>query len=101
MLQTKLEAQARLAERLLVYRPSERANRKKELTIPQAIRAQCAVLRESNSSAELRRIESIAGRYYWQTFAHLPIKFDREQCRGNSATDSSSECAPGGQSATR
>jgi hypothetical protein len=30
MLRTKLEAQARLAERLLAFRPSERANRKRE-----------------------------------------------------------------------
>jgi len=76
MLQTKLEAQAGLAERLLVYRHSGRANRKKELTVPQAIRAQGAVLCEANSTAELRRMESIAGRYYWQTFAYLPIEFD-------------------------
>src|SRR5205823_3479020 len=37
MLQAKLEAQARLAERLLVFRPTDRANRKHAVTIPQAI----------------------------------------------------------------
>ena len=26
--------------------------------------------------AEIRKIESIAGRYYWQTFAHLPLSYD-------------------------
>jgi CRISP-associated protein Cas1 len=76
MLQAKLEAQARLTERLLVYRGSERANQNSDLTVPQAIRAKGAVLHEASSMADLRRVESVAGRYYWQTFAHLPIHFD-------------------------
>jgi len=76
LLEAKLEAQARLTAKLLGYRPSAQANRNGKLTVPQAICAQGAVLSEATSVAELRRIESVAGRYYWQTFAHLPISFD-------------------------
>jgi CRISPR-associated endonuclease Cas1 len=75
-LQAKLEAQARFAERLVMYRSSRLANKRTQLTIPEAIRAQSAQLSGASSMSELRRIESVAGRYYWQTFAHVPTRFD-------------------------
>ena len=57
------------------YRPTQTASKRVKLSLADAIRAQIEPLRSATSMTELRKLESIAGRYYWQTFAHLPIGF--------------------------
>jgi CRISPR-associated protein Cas1 len=76
LLSKKLDRQAEVAAMLAEYRPTLTASRRVKLSVADAIRAQIEPLRVSRSMSELRKVESIAGRYYWQTFAHLPISFD-------------------------
>jgi CRISPR-associated endonuclease Cas1 len=77
LLQTKLERQAVLAEELPHLREFARANGD-GVTVTSAIRQVAAQLSPELSYARLRAIEAIAGRYYWQTIARLPIRFAAE-----------------------
>jgi CRISPR-associated endonuclease Cas1 len=76
LISDKLERQAEVAATLAEHRPSLTVSKRVKLSVADAIRAQIKPLRTAASMAELRKIESIAGRYYWQTFAHLPIAFE-------------------------
>jgi CRISPR-associated protein Cas1 len=76
LLSEKLNRQAEVAAMLAEYRPSLTTSRRVKLSIADAIRAQIEPLTAARSMSELRKVESVAGRYYWQTFAHLPISFD-------------------------
>lgn len=78
LLKTKLERQAQLVERRLLHlRQQIVRNHRTPVGIGEAIREQIPKLTPDLSFGELRRVESIAGRYYWQTWALLPISFDR------------------------
>lgn len=78
LLRAKLEGQARVAERLSYVRPTLRTDRKtREITVAQAIRERLAQLEEARDFAGVRVLESMAGRYYWQTWARVPVRFDR------------------------
>jgi CRISPR/Cas system-associated endonuclease Cas1 len=45
--------------------------------VAEAIREQAEAMHSELSYSELRKLESIAGRHYWQTWARVPIRFDR------------------------
>jgi CRISPR-associated endonuclease Cas1 len=79
LLQLKLERQADLVERRLSHLKSMIVrDHKHRISIGDAIREQAAAMHPGQSWGELRKLESIAGRYYWQTWARLPIKFERK-----------------------
>jgi CRISPR-associated endonuclease Cas1 len=79
LLQLKLERQADLAERRLsILKSSIVRDRKLRISIGDAIREQAEAMRPGQTWAELRKLESIAGRYYWQTWARLPIRFEHK-----------------------
>ena len=84
LISEKLERQAEVAAMLAEYRPTLTASKRVKLAVADAIRAQIEPLQRSGSMAEMRKIESIAGRYYWQTFAHLPLSFDSKWRRDGS-----------------
>jgi CRISPR-associated protein Cas1 len=76
LLRAKLIEQARLAATLVHYRP-KRAGRDRRTADPEgAILAQVPELERAQTMNDLRLAESIAGRQFWQTFAHVPVRFD-------------------------
>jgi CRISP-associated protein Cas1 len=76
-LKLKLDRQADLAEhRLSHLKATIRRNHRHTIAIADAIREQADAMNPALSFAELRKLESIAGRYYWQTWTHVPIRFD-------------------------
>lgn len=78
LLRAKLERQAQIVEQRLAYlRQTIVRNHRTPIAVGVAIREQIPKLNPDLTFGELRRIESIAGRYYWQTWALLPIAFDR------------------------
>jgi CRISPR-associated endonuclease Cas1 len=79
LLREKLDRQADLVERRLSHLKSTIVRDHKHLiAIGDAIREQAQAMRHDSSWAELRKLESIAGRYYWQTWAHVPIRLSRQ-----------------------
>lgn len=75
LLETKLERQASIAERRLWRFKAEIVRQHKDrIGIAEAIREQATKLRDADSFGELRKLESIAGRYYWQAWARVPIQ---------------------------
>ena len=74
LLRTKLERQAALAEELVHLREFARANGE-GVSAAEAIRQAAAQLSPDLTYQRLRAIEAIAGRYYWQTIARLPVRF--------------------------
>jgi len=74
LLATKLERQAALAEELVHLREFARSNGD-GVSVAKAIRQAAAQLSPDLSYPRLRGIEAIAGRYYWQTIARLPVRF--------------------------
>jgi CRISPR-associated endonuclease Cas1 len=78
LLRLKLERQAVMAEQRLSYLKSSIVrDHKHRVSIGDAIREQAAAMRPGQSWGDLRKLESIAGRYYWQTWARLPVRFER------------------------
>jgi CRISPR-associated endonuclease Cas1 len=76
-LRAKLEAQARVPERLSYLKPRVRVKAARPLTVAELIRKHAAALHPELGIARLREIESAAGRAYWQTWARLPVRLDR------------------------
>lgn len=76
LLKAKLIEQARLAEELVKYRPPRERRSRRTEDPPPAILAQLRELERARTMNDLRLAEAIAGRQYWQTFAHLPIRFE-------------------------
>ena len=78
LIRSKLEAQASLAEtRLSGFKSTIRRNHKHPIAIADAIREQADELSAEASFSELRKLESIAGRYYWQAWARVPVHFEK------------------------
>jgi len=78
LLRAKLEHQAQSAERLFSHLKATITRKHRyKILIPDAIREQATLLQPACSFSELRKLESIAGRYYWQTWTHVPVSFDR------------------------
>jgi CRISPR-associated endonuclease Cas1 len=78
LLRVKLERQALVADQWLAeFKPSIVRNHRHCVLVSDAIREQANAMNLRHSSQELRKIESIAGRYYWQAWARFPIQFDR------------------------
>jgi CRISPR/Cas system-associated endonuclease Cas1 len=77
LLKAKLEAQAKLAERLAHLKPTVRVKDTRPITVSELIREHAAALHPELGIARLRELESAAGRAYWQTWARLPIRLDR------------------------
>jgi CRISPR/Cas system-associated endonuclease Cas1 len=76
LLRVKLDRQADLVERRLSHlKATIVRDHKHAITIPHAIREQADAMQPQLPVGELRKLESIAGRYYWQTWAHLPIRY--------------------------
>jgi len=73
---TKLERQAQIAEQLSHLRAHARKNGD-GVSVAEAIRSVGQQLTPSLSYARLRAIEAIAGRYYWTTWALVPVHFAR------------------------
>lgn len=76
LLREKLAHQIRIAARLSNVKATIVRKHRYEIRVPDAIREQAALLEAHRPFSELRKIESIAGRYYWQTWAQVPINFD-------------------------
>ena len=77
LLRAKLEGQADLVEHRLAHlRPTVTHDDRTAIAVAEAIREQADAMHAELSYAELRKLESIAGRYYWQTWARVPIRFD-------------------------
>jgi len=74
LLWTKLECQAALAEELVHLREFARLNGD-GVSVADAIRQAATQLSPDLTYQRLRAIEAIAGRYYWQTIARLPVRF--------------------------
>jgi CRISPR/Cas system-associated endonuclease Cas1 len=77
LLKAKLEAQARLAERLSYLKPTVRVKKTNEVTVAAWIRDHVLRLHPELPVTKLRQIESAAGREYWRTWARLPVRFER------------------------
>lgn len=78
LLRLKLERQAELAERRLSHlKATIVRDHKHTIAIADAIRERAEAMSPNCSYTELRKLESIAGRYYWQTWARVPVRFDR------------------------
>jgi CRISP-associated protein Cas1 len=76
LVRAKLEGQAALAEeRLSRFKVTIRRNHRHEVSICDAIREQADALDPRLPFTELRKLESIAGRYYWQAWARVPALF--------------------------
>lgn len=76
LLRAKLEGQAEIAERLAHLKPTVRVKDATPITVAAAIRESAAAMHDDMSFAELRQLESAAGRNYWQTWARVPVSFD-------------------------
>lgn len=76
LLRTKLERQATLVQRLAHLRLTVRIKSRGPVTVSAAIRDVAGQMHDGLEYAELRRLESAAGRNYWQTWARLPVRFD-------------------------
>ena len=71
-----VEGQAALVEgRLSHLKSTIRRNHRHPIAIADAIREQADALSSALSFVDLRKLESIAGRYYWQVWARVPIHF--------------------------
>lgn len=75
LLRAKLERQAILVRRLAHLRPTVRIKSAAPVTVAAAIRDVAAQMHNGLDYSELRRLESSAGRNYWQTWARLPVRF--------------------------
>lgn len=78
LLMVKLIEQARLAGELLSYRPAREGRDRRNADPEGAILAQIPAIEGASTISELRLAEAIAGRQYWQSFAHVPIRFDSQ-----------------------
>lgn len=78
LLRAKLEAQAQMAERLVHLKATVRVKDARPITVAESIREHARKLDPSLSFGRLREIESMAGRNYWQTWAHQPARFHPE-----------------------
>lgn len=76
LLKAKLGRQAQVAERLAHLKATVRVKDAHPIAVADAIREYAALLDPALPFARLREIESAAGRNYWQTWAHLPVRFD-------------------------
>jgi len=77
LLKAKLEGQASLVERRLAHlKPTVRVKDATPITVAAAIRESAAVMHSGLTFTELRKLESAAGRNYWQTWARVPVRFD-------------------------
>lgn len=76
LLQAKLEHQAQVAERLSHLKATTRVKDAQPITVAAAIRQAAAAMHPDLTFAELRVLESSAGRNYWQTWARVPVTFD-------------------------
>jgi len=74
LLRTKLERQAQIADQLSHLRAHARKNGD-GVSVAEAIRAVAQQLIPRLSYARLRALEAIAGRYYWTTWALVPVQF--------------------------
>ena len=77
LLRAKLEAQARLIERLAHLRPLVRVKDAQPVTVAHAIRGWSKQLTPDLAFPHMREIESSAGRLYWQTWARVTPRFER------------------------
>ena len=77
LLKAKLIEQARLAGELVQYRSARKGRDRRTNDSQGAILAQIPELERARTMKELRVAESVAGRLYWQSFANLPIRFER------------------------
>jgi CRISP-associated protein Cas1 len=76
LLQLKLDRQAGIAERRLTdLKPMVIRKRKGSISVANGIREQAMAMHAGLSYAELRKLESIAGRYYWQAWARVTVRF--------------------------
>lgn len=75
-LRAKIEHQARVADRLAHLRPTLKTDgKRREVSVAQAIRERLVELESADTLAQIRKVESAAGRYYWQTWARVPVGF--------------------------
>lgn len=72
----KLEQQAARAEAMPHLWPAKPNGGKGQVEVGPVIRRQLEKLASRATLGELRACESVAGRWYWQTLAGLPVKFD-------------------------
>ncbi len=77
LLRAKLHGQAALVERLSHLKATVRVNDATPVTVAEAIRDHASALQPELPFARLRQIESAAGRNYWQTWARVPVHFDK------------------------
>jgi CRISPR-associated endonuclease Cas1 len=76
LLRAKLEHQAQLAERLSHLKATVRVKDTQPITVAAAIREAASRMHPDLSYRDLRKLESSAGRNYWQTWARVPVRFD-------------------------
>jgi CRISPR-associated endonuclease Cas1 len=74
----KLERQAARVEQLPHLWPAKPNGGEGQVEAGPVIRRQLSRLGACTTHAELRACEAVAGRWYWQTLAGLPVTFDRE-----------------------
>jgi CRISPR-associated endonuclease Cas1 len=72
----KLEQQAARAESLAPLWPPKPNGGKGQVEIGAVIRRQLSALRSAGTLQQLRASEAVAGRWYWQTLASVPVLFD-------------------------
>ena len=76
VLASKLEHQARTADRLRDLKQTVALDRGKQVVpVSAAIRQQAAALAAAENVHEMRSAEAVAGRLYWQVIARVPIRF--------------------------
>jgi CRISP-associated protein Cas1 len=76
LLRTKLDRQAQLYEQRLAHlKATILRDHKHRVPIADAIREQADLMTPDLTVGELRKLESIAGRYYWGVWARVPIHF--------------------------
>ena len=76
LLKAKLERQSLVAARLAHLKPTVRVKDGPPVSVAAAIRQAAHAMHAGLSFAELRQLESAAGRNYWQTWARVPVHFD-------------------------
>lgn len=75
----KLDRQAEIAARLAGFlRDGSRFGYLPKDPIPEVIDRQRAEIAKARSLARLRSLEAVAGRWYWHTLAHAPVRFDKD-----------------------